>query len=649
MLLLPARFPEMRTPVAAAILLVLGVVADQTVGGTPAVLAYLLCYVLAGWQPTLDGLTALRERRLDVDVLTVLAAIGAAAIGQSQDGALLLVIFISSGALEDIATRRTESSVRALVDLAPEQAQLIDADGDISTVDVASLQPGDVVRVVPGGRLPADGTVNAGRSDVDESAVTGEPLPVHRSIGDPTYAGSLNGEGVLEVRVDTAAADSALGRIQALVEEAAEARAPTQLSIERIEQRYAVGVVVVAIALLVGLPVVFGLTFEVTLLRAMTFMVVASPCAIILSTMPALLSAVALAGRNDVLVKGGTALEKLVAVDAVVLDKTGTLTVASPEVRDVVALDGWTSDEVLRLAAAAEAGSEHVLADAVAAAAAARDLSLPTAYDVTALPGMGVRADVDDAVVEVGNTQLITAAAGATPEVTAKAAQGDTPVWVAVDGRPIGLLWIHDRLRDGVGSAVEGLREFGVKRIVLLTGDRAETAYAVGAEVGIEEVHAGLLPEEKVAHLQALQADGYTVLAVGDGLNDAPMLANADCAAAMGLRGSDLTLANADVVLRTDRIGQLPAVMALSHRAIRRVRQNLALALSAITILVVLDLSGNLPLVLGVAGHEGSTLLVALNGLRLLRARNWPAGGPGPVRGPEELVRREGVEAAAAR
>lgn len=448
---------EARVAVAATLLLVAGLVMDLTAPGLPliAVTTYAVCYLVAGWDPTRQGLQALRQRRLDVDVLTVVAALGAAAIGQWQDGALLLVIFTTSGVLEEIATRRTERSVRALVDLAPEQAERIGDDGQPEAVGAVDLKVGDIVLVRPGERIPADGVVTSGSSDVDESAISGEPLPAARHEGDGVFAGTLNGEGALHVEVRTAAADSVVGRIAALVQEATAAMSPTQLFVERFEQRYSVGVVVTTCVLLTALPTVFGLEWRDALLRSMTFMIVASPCAIILATMPALLSAVALAGRNGVLVKGGTALEKLATVDVVVFDKTGTLTRAQPQVIEVEPLGAWTVAGLLAVAAAAESGSEHVLADAVAGAAAAAGVAVPTAAAVTALPGLGIRADVGGAVVCVGNRRLVQGAVDTRAEAVDAAIQraGGTSVWVGVDSEIVGILGIHDRLRRGDGAA----------------------------------------------------------------------------------------------------------------------------------------------------------------------------------------------------
>ncbi|OEJ97543.1 heavy metal translocating P-type ATPase [Streptomyces thermolilacinus] len=579
---------------------------------------YAVCYVAGGWEPGWAGLQALREKTLDVDLLMVVAALGAAAIGQYLDGGLLIVIFAVSGALEALATRRTADSVRGLLDLAPARAVRLRADGTEEAVDAAALTVGDTVLVRPGERLPADGTVVDGASDVDQATITGEPLPVAKTPGDQVFAGTLNGTGALRVAVGKDPADSVIARIVAMVEEASATKAPTQLFIEKIEQRYSVGVVVATLALF-SLPLAFGAAFEETLLRAMTFMIVASPCAVVLATMPPLLSAIANAGRHGVLVKSCVVMERLGAVDRVALDKTGTLTEGAPRVAEVRVLPGspLTEDQVLALAAAAELPSEHPLARAVVAAARERGLPLAGAEEFSSAPGRGVRALVDGRKVEVGRPGE---ASGAVREAEAA---GRTAVEVAVDGVPVAVLGITDRLREGAPAAVAALTRLTGTAPTLLTGDGEPAARSVAAETGITDVRAGLLPEDKAAAVQAWEREGRRTLVVGDGVNDAPALAAAHTGIAMGRAGSDLALETADAVVVRDELATVPAVVALSRRARRLVTQNLVIAGVCIGALVVWDLAGHLPLPLGVAGHEGSTVLVGLNGLRLLRESAW--------------------------
>ncbi|MFF0679597.1 heavy metal translocating P-type ATPase [Streptomyces tendae] len=572
---------------------------------------YVIAYAAGGWEPALEGLRALREKTLDVDLLMIVAALGAAAIGQVLDGALLIVIFATSGALEALATARTADSVRGLLDLAPTTATRV-RDGGEESVPTAELAVGDLVLVRPGERIGADGTVVEGTGEVDQATITGESLPVLKRTGDDVFAGTLNGTGALRVRVGRDPADSVIARIVTLVEEASRTKAPTQLFIEKIEQRYSAGVVVATLAVF-GIPLAFGAGLTDALLRAMTFMIVASPCAVVLATMPPLLSAIANAGRHGVLVKSAVAMERLGEIDTAALDKTGTLTEGAPEVTVVTPVAGGDVDEdaLLALAAAAEHPSEHPLARAIVAAARARRLPLAPVEDFTAAPGRGVTAVIDGRTVHVGRAD--------SPE------GAETTVRVTRDGALLGTLALTDRVRADAAPATAALTALTGTAPALLTGDHAAAAARVADATGITDVRAGLLPEDKVEAVRDRERAGRKVLFVGDGVNDAPALAAAHAGVAMGRAGSDLALETADAVVVRDELTAVPAVVRLSRRARRLVVQNLAVAGVFITVLVLWDLIGHLPLPLGVAGHEGSTVLVGLNGLRLLRESAWRA------------------------
>ncbi|PNG95302.1 heavy metal translocating P-type ATPase [Streptomyces malaysiensis] len=684
------ELPEVRWAALATAAFLPALALDLT--GAPAWLwapLYAICYAAGGWEPGLAGLRALRERTLDVDLLMVVAALGAAAIGQFLDGALLIVIFAVSGALEAFATRRTADSVRGLLDLAPDTATRLTPGGAEERVDVSALRVGDTVFVRPGERLPADGTVREGTSDVQQAGITGEPLPVDKGPGDEVFAGTLNGTGALRVTVDRDASETVIARIVSMVEEASEHKAPGQLFIERIEQRYAIGMVAATLALF-AIPLALGAELTETLLRAMTFMIVASPCAVVLATMPPLLSAIATCGRNGVLVKSAAAMERLGGITRVALDKTGTLTEASARVRGIRVLpgSGLTEHEALALAAAAERPSEHPLARAVVAAAEERGLRLEPAADFGSAPGRGVRAVVAGRTVQVGSPLALLDGAMPPPErpgdpapptgggdpvrtdvanessrtatadspirpattddlirtatadgparkavdqddpVRAAVAEvedgGATAVAVLVDRRPAAVLAIAAPLRAGAAEAVAALGQLTGTPPVLLTGDNKRAAARLGEEVGITDIRAGLLPQDKVATVRGWEDAGERVLMVGDGVNDAPALAASHTGVAMGRAGSALTLETADAVVVRDELAAVPSLVALSRRARRLVAQNLVIACVCIGALVVWDLFGHLPLPLGVAGHEGSTVLVGLNGLRLLRTSAWP-------------------------
>ncbi|NEA66605.1 heavy metal translocating P-type ATPase [Streptomyces sp. SID12488] len=596
---------------------------------------YAAAYVTGGWEPAWAGLTALRGKTLDVDLLMIVAAVGAASIGQVMDGALLIVIFATSGALEALATARTQDAVRGLLDLAPATATRLAADGGESTVPTEDLVVGDTVLVRPGERVGADGRVLDGASEVDQATITGEPLPVAKETGDEVFAGTLNGTGALRVKVGRDASHSVIARIVAMVEEASGTKAPTQLFIEKVEQRYSLGMVFATLAVFL-VPLAFGGDPTASLLRAMTFMIVASPCAVVLATMPPLLSAIANAGRHGVLVKSAVVMERLGQVDAVALDKTGTLTEGTPRVTGIRPLpgSGLAKDALLALAAAAEHPSEHPLARAIVDAARARHLAVADVGDFTSAPGIGVTATVDGHTVAVGAPARLRDANDDTNHTLwARAAEtaadledgGHTAVLVLRDSIPVGVLGIADRLRPDAATTVASLTALTGSTPMLVTGDNPRAAARLAAEAGIsaDDVHAGLLPQDKVETVRRLEARGRKVLVIGDGVNDAPALAAAHTGIAMGRAGSDLALETADAVIVRDELATVPKLIALSRAARRLVVQNLVIAGVFISGLVIWDLAGHLPLPLGVLGHEGSTVIVGLNGLRLLRDAAW--------------------------
>jgi cation-transporting P-type ATPase J len=623
--------------------------------GASAVLAgtlFAVCYVAGGWEPARAGLQALREKTLDVDLLMIVAALAAAGIGQALDGGLLIVIFATSGALEAVATKKTQDAVRSLLRLAPERATRLTGVGDEQLVDTAGLVPADLILIRPGERVGADGRVESGASDVDQASITGEPLPVTKTVEDEVFAGTVNGTGMLHVRVERAAHDSVVARIVTLVEEASATKARTQLFIERVEQRYSVGVVVATLALF-ALPLAFGAALQPTLLRAMTFMIVASPCAVVLATMPPLLSSIANAGRHGVLVKSAVVMEQLGHTNLVAFDKTGTLTEGHPRVAEVHLLPGADLDEatLLRLAAAAERPSEHPLARAVVTAARDRRLLIPDAAGFTSQPGRGVVATIGGRRVAVGSPLLL-AELHPDPQVAAVIRRlqdaGQTAVVVTIDAEPAGVLGLSDRVRPGAQAAVARLTALTARVPMLLTGDNAAAARRLATEVGIRDVSAELLPADKVTAVRHLADGGVHVTVVGDGVNDAPALAAAATGVAMGRRGSDLALDTADLVLVRDELATLPAVINLSRRAHRVIIQNLTIAAAVITGLVLVDLIGHLPLPIGVAVHEGSTVLVGLNGLRLLSRRAWKVSGPSASPPPVGTAKERPARAAAA-
>ncbi|GJO00507.1 putative cobalt/nickel-exporting P-type ATPase [Mycobacterium marinum] len=589
---------------------------------------YLACYLAGGWGSAWAGAQALRNRALDVDLLMIVAAIGAVAIGQIFDGALLIVIFATSGALDDVATKHTADSVKGLLDLAPEQATVFDVDGNEQVVAASELVVGDRVVVRPGERIPADGAVLSGCSEVDQCSITGESMPAAKGRGDEVFAGTVNGSGVLQLLVTRDPSQTVVARIVELVSEASATKAKTQLFIEKIEQRYSIGVVIATLAL-IAIPLMLGTPVQVVLLRAMTFMIVASPCAVVLATMPPLLSAIANAGRHGVLVKSAIVVEHLADTGVVALDKTGTLTFGLPQLAIVEPLSVDVGiKKLLQLAAAAEQSSEHPLGRAIVEEVRRRGITIPGAEDFRALPGRGVRASVGREFVEVCSPHSYRGAP--LPELAPILEAGATAAIVLRNGVAIGVLGLTDQVRADAAPSVAALTALTSAPPVLLTGDNPCAAQRVAQHAGITDVRAALLPEQKVEAVQALQASGHRVLVVGDGVNDAPAMAAAHTSVAMGA-GADLTLQTADGVTVRDELHTIPTLIGLARQARRVVTANLFIAGTFISVLVLWDLFGQLPLPLGVAGHEGSTVLVALNGMRLLTNRSWRAAAS-PVR-----------------
>lgn len=577
-----------------------------------------------------EAVGSLRERRLDIDTLMFAAAIGAAAIGHPLEGALLLFLFGLGTAGEHLALARARGAIDALGAMAPDHALRLEPDGETTRVVAAEeLVVGDRVVVKPYERLPTDGAVESGRSDIDESSVTGEPTPADAGPGSAVFAGTLNGRGRLVVRVEKPASESTIARVVRLVEEAQAERSPTQTFTEAVERYYVPLVFGATAALIVVPPLAGGGAWDVWLYRAMAFLTAASPCALAIGTPAAVLCGVARAARLGVLIKGGAALETLGRAEVIAFDKTGTLTVGRPVVTDVIAVrdgDADAGDRLLSLAAAVEREVNHPIADAVARAAEARGVRPEPAAGVRQLTGRGAEGLAGGAAIAVTKPPADRAALGALADRAGElAASGRTPVVVWSDGEPIGLLAIADEPRPEAAAVVARLRELGARRVVMLTGDAEAPARAVGERVGVDDCRADLMPEEKLAIIDELAGAGgrraagrRRVAMVGDGVNDAPALARADIGVAVHAAGSDVALETAGACLMGARLDPLPRAYGLSRAARRVIRQNLVIALAVIVTVAPLAAIGVTPLGLAVLLHEGSTIVVVLNALRLL-------------------------------
>jgi Cd2+/Zn2+-exporting ATPase len=580
--------------------------------------------VVAGTGIVRGAVRALRVRTVGIDLLVSVAAVGAVLIGEYWEAAAVTVLFAVGHALEAATLARTRSALAELVAVAPDVAVVV-RDGEQVQVPALAVRPGESVLVKNGAKVPVDGVVTGGSGAVDESTVTGESIPVEKSPGDDVFAGTVSRGGLLQVRAVGVGADTTLARIIHRVEQAQDARARTQAFMDRFSAWYTPSVIVLAV-------VAGVLSGDVVL--ALTLLVIGCPGALVISVPVAVVAGIGRGARDGVLVKGGEHLETTARVSVVALDKTGTLTEGRPRLTDVVAVaPGADDDDVLRWAAQAEAGSEHPLARPVLDAARAAGLPAPTLPEQTEpVPGYGVAAVVAGHAVLVGTAALLRArgvsTAVAEPLLDRFATLGRTPVAVAVDGQVVGVLAVADPVRAESRRAVQQLHALGL-RTVMLTGDAPQVAVAVAAQVGIEDVRAGLLPEAKLDAVRELQAEGHVVAMVGDGVNDAPALATADVGVAMGAAGTAVAVETADVALMADDLLRLPYALALARRTVRVLRQNIAVAVGTVVVLLVGVLVGGVTMSVGMLVHEVSVLAVILNAMRLLRGRPRDTGLPG--------------------
>ena len=577
-------------------------------------LVYLAGGVPAGW----EALKSLfRDRILDIDLLMVLAALAAWAVGAPMEGAVLLTLFTLAEVLEHRAMGRARRAVQALMALRPDTALKRVGEG-VAEVAANSLTPGDVVVLRPGARVPVDGVIVAGEGSLDESTLTGESMPQHKSPGAQVFEATVNLNGVLDVRVSRALADSTVARMIRLVTEAQAARAPSERFSEWFGQRYTVGVLVGSIAAYLGL-LWWGLPHETALYRAATLLVAASPCAIVISVPAAILSALSAAARGGVLFKGGAALETLAEVKSFAFDKTGTLTTGRAEVEQIVC-PGMSDDAFLQLAAGLEAQSEHPIASAIRREATRRSLTVAELPDIRSIPSEGITSGTGDTTLWAGNPRLVSRM-GADVDVDYLAdlrADSRTLIYVGQGSHLMGAITVADQPRATSAAAITALRQGGTE-LAMMTGDRRPVALRIGTELGLteHEIHADLLPADKVDLVARLAAKGKVAF-VGDGVNDAAALARADIGIAMGAAGSEVALQAADVALLSEDMVRLAEAHRLARRAARIIRQNLAFAMTAMVVLIIGALAFELPLPIAVIGHEGGTLLVVLNGLRLL-------------------------------
>jgi Cd2+/Zn2+-exporting ATPase len=607
-----------------------------TESGSPATIAivvWCVAYVAGGYRPFVESIVDLRHGKLSIHTLMVVAAIGAAILGDWMEGAILLFLFALAETLENYATYRTNQSIESLIKLRPRQAQRLNPTlNQDETVDVELLDLQDLVRVKPGERFPIDGIVQEGETWVDESTLTGESEPIHKITGAEVFSGTMNGQGTVIVEMTKVIADTTLERIVHMVHEAQAQKTPTQRFVESWQQPYVLGVFVASLMVLIGARLVHSTDWYDAFYHSMVLLVAASPCAVVVSSPAVMLSAIALAGRRGVLFKGAVHLESLGQVDVLAMDKTGTVTMGRPGVTEVWASREEDVPRLLALAAAVEKQSEHPLAIPIMEELKRRNITaIPTILrGFASHTGLGVHAHVEGLWVGIGREGLFESHDVVLPDSLTVNVQrirdmGQTALVVAAtsasnDNNIFGVIGVADQIRPEAARTIAIIKELGISKVVLLTGDHERVAAPIAKQLGIDEFRAGLLPDDKVNELARLSKNYQSIAMVGDGINDAPSLATADVGIAMGGAGTDVAIEVADVVLMRDNLHSLPLAIWVSRLARKRVRQNMIFAFGTIAVLVIASFF-DLPLWLGVLAHEGSTVIVVFNGLRMLWER----------------------------
>jgi Cd2+/Zn2+-exporting ATPase len=587
-------------------------------------LPYILAVALSGSQTARRAWMSIVLGRLDIHVLMMVAVAGAVVLGEWAEGASVVFLFALAQMLEARAMERARGAIRSLMDLAPAEA-LVRRDGTERVLPIDAVTLGDIVIVRPGEKIPLDGRVDAGESHVNQAPITGESVPVYKGRGDEVFGGAINGRGALEVAVTRLRRDSTLARIIHLVERAQAQRAPSQTFVDRFARVYTPIVLVLALAVAVLPPLVLGgpESWSTWIYRSLVLLVISCPCALVISTPVSIVSALAAAARKGVLIKGGARLEQLARVRCVAFDKTGTLTRGRLRVTDIVPINGRQPAEILALAASIETRSEHPIGRAIVERATADGLALTRADRVEALPGLGAQGDVAARAVVVGSHRLFEQRGWSGPELDramqALAARGRSTVMVAADGEAMGVIGVADEIREGASDTVAMLGRYGIEHVVLLTGDHDLAARALAESVGIADYRSALLPEEKMAAVEALRARYGALAMVGDGVNDAPALAAADVGIAMGVAGTDAALETADVALMADELAKIPYALRLSRATVRNIRINVGFSLALKAAFLVLALTGNATLWMAVLADMGASLIVIGNALRLLR------------------------------
>ncbi|MBK3495795.1 cadmium-translocating P-type ATPase [Viridibacillus sp. YIM B01967] len=611
---------ELIAALASGVLILIAWLLSKSDMGTSSIIFFVLAFLVGGFAKAKEGVEeTIANKELNVEFLMILAAVGSAIIGYWTEGAILIFIFALSGALETYAMNKSHKEISALMNLQPEEAWLVNEQGEPTRVSVATLKTGDRLFIKPGERVPADGMIIEGATAIDEAAISGEALPVTKLTGDDVFAGTVNMSGAVTMEMTKPNSESLFQKIIDLVQSAQSEKSPSQQFIERFEGTY-VKFVLITVVFMMFLPhFLLGWDWTTTFYRAMVLLVVASPCALVASIMPATLSAISNSAKSGILFKGGMHLENLSVLNAIAFDKTGTLTQGKPVVTEFMVREGLDQQETLSIVAGIESQSNHPLAQSITAYAKQQGITTFHKAQIEDVPGWGLKAIVNNIAYKVGKADFVgqneamSFANGIAPTL---ADEGKTVIFVRDEQGIVAIAAMKDTVREESKRAIALLKELGI-HTVMLTGDNENTAKVIAREAGVDAYIAECLPETKVQHMKDLMAKYKHVGMVGDGINDAPALATATTGIAMG-EGTDVALETADVVLMKNDLSKISYAVKLSRKMQKIVKQNIAFSITVITLLIISNFLQVVDLPLGVVGHEGSTILVILNGLRLL-------------------------------
>ncbi len=592
-----------------------------------SIVFYICAIVTGAWFVVPKALIAVRKLRPDINLLMIVAIIGAMILGEWSEGAMVSFLFALSLLLEHWSIERSRRAIGSLLETAPKTARFKDLQsGQVRVVSVEDIAVGAIVIVRPGEKIPLDGIVTSGSTTVNQAPITGESMPVEKSVNDAVFAGTINQDGAIEIKATKVASDTTLARIIRMVEEAQSRRAQSQQWVDKFAYYYTPAMMLLATAIAVLPPLVLSADWSAWIYRALVILVISCPCALVIATPVSIVSALTASARNGVLIKGGVFIEIVGHLKAIALDKTGTLTFGRPEVQEIVPLNNHTSQELLTIAAALEANSEHPLAKAILQKAESQNITVDAAKDFQAIKGKGAEGRIEGRLFWIGSHRLMHERGEDTPDVHKQVLEfedaGHTVIAIGNDDHECGIISVADSVRPQAQKAISGIKRAGIEHTIMLTGDNAGTAKAIADKIGIDDYKAELLPEDKVNAIKSLLNKYGQVAMVGDGINDAPALATSTCGIAMGAMGTDAALETADIALMSDELEKIPWLIDKSRKTLKIIKQNIAFSLGLKLLFITLTLFGLASLWMAIAADTGATLLVIFNGLRLLKTNS---------------------------